>query len=1754
MRTFILSFLAFGALLAGSFHGEAMVMLPDWALIMDDAKDHGCIKTAANLSQECGDCPKQSRGMPSWWVSEPFINLWVADEPVAYTTSLGEEMVLRMSYKQRNRRTFISPYIATNSWTHNWNSCVHVRSTTEGPNQPYFAAWEAILMAGDGGEYYFSDGSDVEPSTGMKLSPMDGTSTHMITQPSVPESLDLYGKVGVRLVYPDGSQDLFGKVTCTTNFYEQIIDELRRWTNGYTAFDALLTEHIDPYGNRCSFSYTNYGLLYFVSSMVDYDGRTTTFTYNSNRLTRVDMPYGRSATFSYNSYGLMTSILDAAGMNSLFSYDPNSLFLTSINNQFHGLTKFGHQIDDGSMAGTVYVGNAGGSNRVNRAIEVTHPDNSKEVYLYRYESAQLGIPASLSQSMPVVPQFTLDAVSVEPGYAFYRNSYHWDRKQCAELPQTTNTAAFTAADYALCSTKHWLINSQAQAVFGFELTSLISWEREASPTGSSNYPGQVVCYDYVGKPANAPWLSGTDQRLAVVARQAPDHPAESAWTYTQYHDFGLPSQVESTYTTPAGSTSTRITTFNYAQQPPGLETCSAFGTNLLSSVTWTVPMLTSIVGPDGQSLLSIPDAVTYTTNTVTRTKSGTNYVFTTSFPRRLTVSAVMALTKTNTVFFNARQQVVGILRANGVSTITTYGANGFLLQSRDLAADLTPIRTNTFAYTNGLLSARTNELGLQTGYTWDSLQRPTAVIYPDLTSNTWEYSGQNLSVERDRRGASQSANYNNFDQMQSFTDRNGNTTHMTYCSCGDLETLTDPLGVKNTYYRDNNGRLTQLVYAGEANGFVTFNRNKSGQVTNLYDSAGLNLTYTYNNQGLLTNIQSSVGTAQKIVYDVYDRPITNLGPEGIALGLVYDGLGRILYRTLNDSRSEEFVYGPNGLNTYFDPLRQATHYGYDSAGLLKSVTNANGESMEFGYDPAGNLTSLTDGRNNKTSWAYDIYGHQIREANANNLCVSSNLFDLVGQVTSHWTREKGIATLIYDLNGNLTEARYSGVTNLYPAMTNLFRYDPLNRLTNAVDVVGNHVWSYTSFGAFNGAMQSEDGPWLSDTVSQTYANHLRTGLSIAQPSGTWSQSISYDALLRARTLATPDGAYTYNYAGAGGLVQSLSLPGGVYITNTFDTFGQLRSTSLKDQFQNVLNYHGYDFDGAGYRENSVRTNSYGQYVRVEYGFDHIGQLTSASGFEASGTARLNEKFTCAYDKAGNLLSRANGALIQTFSSDKLNQLTDITRNALLTVAGQLSAAATNATVNGQSAAIYNDWTFASSAGVSLSDGSNTFSISAKNWQGQIVTQTTSANLPSSITLLYDSNGNLTNDGLRNFEYDAMDRLTAVTVSNAWRSEFAYDGLSRLRVRQEKTWQAGAFTVTNEVRYVYLGRQVLQERDGSNVPKVTYTRGLDLSGSWGGSGGIGGVLARNDVNGTAFYHADGMGNVTALVSQQGQIKARYVYDPFGNLVAKSGYLADANLYRFSSKELHPNSGMYYYGFRFYEPTLQRWVNKDPLGIRGGLNLHAAFFNNPMRFVDRDGLDNIYNMPAGQNAVPDIVASMATAGGGLQSGYKEGIDPLFLLAGMTPFDPNQLLSLPQPLSDLVELASDSSTGYEKLDAATGLVLWAFTKGKVPKRPKLPKPLRKPCRVAKGGTYRLLSAEGDVMKTGRTKDLSRREKQLSKEHPHLEFEVDKRTDDYAQQRGREEVLYNEQNPPAPLDKIRPISPRNLNAARYRQAAEGM
>jgi len=79
------------------------------------------------------------------------------------------------------------------------------------------------------------------------------------------------------------------------------------------------------------------------------------------------------------------------------------------------------------------------------------------------------------------------------------------------------------------------------------------------------------------------------------------------------------------------------------------------------------------------------------------------------------------------------------------------------------------------------------------------------------------------------------------------------------------------------------------------------------------------------------------------------------------------------------------------------------------------------------------------------------------------------------------------------------------------------------------------------------------------------------------------------------------------------------------------------------------------------------------------------------------------------------------------------------------------------------------------------------------------------------------------------------------------------------------------------------------------------------------------------------------------------------NPFGNLTSSSGSLAATNTYRFSSKEFIASVSLYSYLYRFYDPSLQRWLNRDPIEEWGSINLFGYCSNDSVNWIDFVGLD-------------------------------------------------------------------------------------------------------------------------------------------------------------------------------------------------------
>jgi RHS repeat-associated protein len=177
------------------------------------------------------------------------------------------------------------------------------------------------------------------------------------------------------------------------------------------------------------------------------------------------------------------------------------------------------------------------------------------------------------------------------------------------------------------------------------------------------------------------------------------------------------------------------------------------------------------------------------------------------------------------------------------------------------------------------------------------------------------------------------------------------------------------------------------------------------------------------------------------------------------------------------------------------------------------------------------------------------------------------------------------------------------------------------------------------------------------------------------------------------------------------------------------------------------------------------------------------------------------------------------------------------------------------------------------------------------------------------------------------------------------------------------WTAST-TPTVHRRFLYDGWNLIAELNGASANAVvrTYLWGLDLAGQKGGgateAGGIGGLVAARTGTESHFYVQDGLGNVSLTYDAIRQVESsRYEYGPFGETLQASGSWASNNSFRYSTKYWDTESDLSYFGYRYYNPSVGRWVSRDPLGEAGGHNLYRPFENQPMNFVDSDGLQNV-----------------------------------------------------------------------------------------------------------------------------------------------------------------------------------------------------
>ena len=237
------------------------------------------------------------------------------------------------------------------------------------------------------------------------------------------------------------------------------------------------------------------------------------------------------------------------------------------------------------------------------------------------------------------------------------------------------------------------------------------------------------------------------------------------------------------------------------------------------------------------------------------------------------------------------------------------------------------------------------------------------------------------------------------------------------------------------------------------------------------------------------------------------------------------------------------------------------------------------------------------------------------------------------------------------------------------------------------------------------------------------------------------------------------------------------------------------------------------------------------------------------------------------------------------------------------------------------------------------------------------------------TFTHDSDGNLTADSRWSYSWNAGNRLvsmeSAAGVPSAAkrRLEFSYDPQGRRIQKVVYTNNGTIYLPALTNRFVYDGWNLVAVMGADNSLLRSFAWGTDLSGTFQGVGGVGGLLWIHDLStlnnqpSTHFVAHDGNGNVSLLVNAtDGTETARYEYGPFGEVIRATGPMAKVNPFRWSTRYQDDETAIVMYPRRPYNASTGRLLTHDPMEEDGGPNLYAAFRNNPLQFIDALGLWN------------------------------------------------------------------------------------------------------------------------------------------------------------------------------------------------------
>ncbi len=898
--------------------------------------------------------------------------------------------------------------------------------------------------------------------------------------------------------------------------------------------------------------------------------------------------------------------------------------------------------------------------------------------------------------------------------------------------------------------------------------------------------------------------------------------------------------------------------------------------------------------------------------------------------------------RTITTTWHSTLDLPTLITETGRTVAFTYDANGNMLTRTETDTTVTPNVARTATYTYNSFGQVLTVNGPRTDVT-------------DLTTYAYNSAGNLTSIT------------NALSQQTQFTS---------YDAHGNPLTIIDPNNVTTILTYDPRQRLlSRTVAAGTALAATTrFEYYPAGQLKKIIQPDNSFLKYTYDNAHRLIKTEDNLGNYISYTLDLAGNRTEEkvYDPSDVLVKTqtsVFNNLSRLIETVGGSGQSTEYAYDAEGnLTRTTDPRNNDTKNTFDALHrLIKTVDTENGATnpTEYAYDARNNLTRIEDPKGLVTQYQYNGFDELIQQTSPNT-GVTTYTYDAAGNRVTQ-TDGRGITTTYhYDALNRLTQITYPN-----PAENISYVYDQetygIGRLRRITDPSGGTEYRYDAHG----------------NIIET-AHHILVGAQLHS----YLMTYQYDTADRLTQLTYPSGRKVDYARDSAGRISAVNTSWHGHNTTLADSieyspFGPISQLTYGN---GLVDSRTYDQD---YRISEINIGA----LSFEYGYDPNGNIDFIENIpntadsqlfdydalnrltEATGTYGLRDY---GYDPVGNRLSEIDDTHTE-------NYVYDLDSHQLAqrgTTQYQYDAAG-NTTNNGQFTFLYNQANRLTLA----QNGSITAGYYLYNGLGQRVLKIVGN---TARLYFYDLNGQLLSEADlgrdTQVEYVYLDgRPLAQLVP---RPDLSNSVLTHVLTDVQNPSESATVTVDTQSPTLTVqlsngpGQAYSNPPDWSLInyadqrfigvsdPQTSASTGYAMEYSlYLYADQVQAVLRLTPKDGSSerffvqqgsadttplvrYYHTDHLGTPKALTDQAQQIVWWAEYEPFGKANITTELIS--NNLRLPGQYFDAETGLYYNYFRDYDPKTGRYIESDPIGLNGGINTFVYALNNPIQFIDPNGL--------------------------------------------------------------------------------------------------------------------------------------------------------------------------------------------------------